>query len=113
MSLLDLGPDIVSVYPEVESTDDYGNRVMVPSESPVTVRGRWQASTSDEAADEGQQTNTFYRFICRDFPAGPYARVEFDGSDWDVVGDPKIHRGSAMTRHATVRLKERAPNGVS
>lgn len=109
MSLLDLGPDVVTVYAETEITDDYGNRVLVPSDSGVDVRGRCQPSTAEESAVLGQQTSTTYRFLCRDFPAGPYARVVFDGSDWDVVGEPKKHRGSALTRHSTVWLKERAP----
>lgn len=107
MSLLDVGPDVVTVYAEVESTDDYGNRILGPAENGVEVRGRWQPSSSDESADLGQQTFTAYRFLCRTFPAGPYGRVVFDGSDWDVVGDPKRHRGSALTSHVTVFLKER------
>lgn len=107
MSLLDNGPDTVTVYAEVEDTDDYGNRVLVPDDSGVTVRGRWQPGVAEESAAQGQETNTLYRFLCREFPAGPYALVTFDGSDWDVVGEPKQHRGSWATRHVTVLLKER------
>jgi hypothetical protein len=113
VSLLDLGPDVVTVYPEVESEDEYGNTVMVPSDEGVSVRGRWQPGTAEESAAEGQETSTTYRFLCRTFPAGPYARVTFDGSDWDVLGEPKHYRGSTLTGHYTVRLKERAVNGGS
>lgn len=108
MSLLDNGPDTITVYPEVESTDArYGNRILGPDDEGVTIRGRWQPGAAEESATQGQETTTLYRFLCREFPAGPYAKVTFDGSDWDVVGEPKQHRGSAATRHVTVLLKER------
>jgi hypothetical protein len=107
VSLLDNGPDTITVYAEAESTDDYRNRVLGPSGSGVIVRGRWQPGVAEESAAQGQETTTLYRFLCRDFPAGPYAKVTFDGADWDVVGEPKKHRGSAATRHTTVLLRER------
>jgi hypothetical protein len=115
VSLLDSGPDEVTVYPDVNAqtdeanveTDEYGNEIVVPESSGVTVRGRWQPSTAAESADLGQQTSTVYRFISRDFPAGPYARVEFDDAEWDVIAEPKRHRGSSTTRHVTTFLKER------
>jgi hypothetical protein len=105
--MLDNGPDTVVVHVEVETTDDYGNRIMAPEVSTTTVRGRWQPSSAEESADLGQQTNTVYRFLCRDFPGGPYASVEYDGIQWDVIAEPRRHRGSSTTRHVTVYLKER------
>lgn len=108
MSLLDNGPDEVTVYPDnVTTTDAYGNTIIGPSPTGVAVRGRWQPSTAEESAELGQQASTLYRFISRDFPAGPWARVEFDGSEWDVIARPKQHRGSTTTRHFTTFLKER------
>lgn len=107
MSMLDNGPDAVVVHVEAETTDDYGNRIMAPAASSVTVRGRWQPSSAEESADLGQQANTVYRFLCRDFPGGPYASVEYDNATWDVIAQPRVHRGSAATRHVTVYLKER------
>lgn len=109
VSLLDNGPDVVTVYPATVTTTDprYGNKITGPSPTGVTVRGRWQPSTAEESAELGQQTSTVYRFLTRDFPSGPYGRVSFDGSDWDIIGEPKKHRGSALTRHTTVFLKER------
>lgn len=108
MSLLDSGPDVITVYVEATGTDEYGNTVKSPNLAvPVTVRGRWQPSTFDEAATLGQEQDTVYRFISRDFPAGPYGRVDFDGDSWDVLGAPKRHRGSNATRHYTAYLKRR------
>lgn len=108
MSLLDSGPDVVTVYPDtLTTTDEYGNKIVGPAVAGVTVRGRWQPSTAAESADLGQEASTVYRFISRDFPAGPYARVEYDDTDWDVLAEPKRHRGSSTTRHVTTFLKER------
>lgn len=107
MSLLDNGPDVLTVYPEVETTDAYGNVVRVPSTVPVTVRGRVQPASSDELTALGLVTETVVRFISRSFPGGPWARVEFDGREWDVVGEPRVHRGSPRTAHKTVYLKAR------
>jgi hypothetical protein len=108
MSLLDNGPDEVTVYAEVETVDEYRNKILAPDlNNPVLVRGRWQPSTFDEAAQLGQEQDTVYRFVARDFPAGPYGRVDFDGASWDVLGAPKQHRGSTATRHYTAYLKRR------
>ena len=108
MSLLDTGPQTVTVYVEVETTDDYGNRIKAPNlATPLTVRGRWQSSTAEEASDLGQQQHTVFRFISRTFPAGPYGRVAFEGDDYDIVGDPRPRRGSATTQHFTTYLKRR------
>lgn len=106
MSLLDSNTTAV-VYPEVESTDEYGNTVMVPSATGVEVVGRLQPGTTDEQSDLGQVTETLYRFISRTFPGGPYAHVVVDGSTWEVVGSPKRRTGSPLTSHVTTMLKER------
>lgn len=108
VSLLDNGPDVLTVYTEVEARDAYGNVVRVPSDTPVTVRGRVQPSTSDELSALGFATETVVRFIARSFPGGPWARVEFEDREWDVVGEPRVHRGSPRTAHVTVYLKARS-----
>lgn len=108
MGLLDNGPDVVNVFVEVESTDAYGNVVMVPSDTPVTVRGRVQPSTSTESEELGQMVGTVYRFISRAFPANAYGECEFDGKRWDVLGSPREHRGSPATAHVTTYLKARS-----
>jgi hypothetical protein len=107
MSLLDFGTVVAEVYVEEESTDEYRNKVMVPAEDPIEVPGRLQPSTTNELAEEGQSTDTRYRFISRTFPGGPYARVVVDGETWDVDGTPKHHTGSALTEHYTTILVRR------
>lgn len=107
MSLLDTGPDEVQVYPEVKTTDSYGNTVWRASATPVPVSGRVQPSTSTESAELGQVVGETVRFVSRGFPAGPFARVEYDGRSWDVFGAPRRHGGSAATAHCTTYLRAR------
>jgi hypothetical protein len=109
MSLLDDGPDVVQLYPEVDGTDRYGNPIKVAAIKPVEIRGRVQPSTSTESAELGQMVGETVRFLSREFPAGAFARAEFDGRSWDVFGAPREHRGSPATRHFTTYLKARTP----
>jgi hypothetical protein len=108
MSLLDTGPDVVTVYPEVKTTDSYGNTVWKPSPTGTPVAGRVQPSTSTESAELGQTVGETVRFLSRDFPAGPFARVEWDDRSWDVLGAPREHRGSPRTAHYTTYLRARS-----
>lgn len=110
MSLLDTGPDLVEVYPEVDSVDDYGNPIKVASPTPVPVYGRVQPSTSTESFELGQVEAETVRFLSRTFPAGAFAKARHDGRDWDVVGSPRRHRGSPRTAHATTYLRARTPS---
>jgi hypothetical protein len=108
MSLLDGGPDILTVTPEVSTLDARRNRVRAPGVARVQVAGRLQPLSSDEDATEGQVVDSLYRFICRDFPGGPWSAVSGAGRDWDVVGEPAPRNGSERTRHVTVTLRARA-----
>jgi hypothetical protein len=112
MSLLDSGPDQLTVEAEVVRTDARRNRVRVPSGTPVTVQGRLQPFSSDETAVDGQEVLTLYRFICRSFPGGPWASVAGAGRDWDVVGEPAVRTGSSRVAHTTVTLRARTPRAV-
>ncbi|WP_181448642.1 phage head completion protein [Nonomuraea aridisoli] len=109
MSLLDGGPDEVLIYPEVVTLDERGNEVRVPAETPVPARGRVQPVASSEAAVAGQQVTTTYRFITRNAPLGAWARVVWDGREWDLAGEPQWSRGSLRTRHVTALLQARGP----
>jgi hypothetical protein len=111
MSLLDNGPDLVQVYPEIDTTDDYNNPIKAASNVPVPVAGRVQPSTSTESAELGQVEAEVVRFLSRDFPGGAFAKVSFDGRDWDVIGSPRRHRGSPRTAHTTTYLRARTAGG--
>lgn len=108
MSLVD-GPDEVAVYPEVLGVDSDGNRVRVPGDSPVAVRGRMTPLSAAESQALGQEVTTTYKFLCREFPAGAWARVTWGGRDWDVQGEPQPVAQSWVTAHFRVILRARTP----
>ena len=105
--------DLVTVYPEPAATgaaapvDVYGNPIQTPTGTGVPVRGVVQPSSSADMAIEGQVTGEFVRFICPAFPAGPWARVNWDGRDWDVYGTPVRQNAFRSLRHVTVTLRSR------
>lgn len=108
MSLLDGGPDAVEVFIEAEVTNEYGDKVMRPIDTPIVVRGRVQPSTAEESELLGQSLGTTYRFLSRTFPAGAFGQVSWDGKDWDIIGSPRFHNGSARTRHYTTYIRARS-----
>ncbi|MFF4607932.1 hypothetical protein ACFY12_34995 [Streptomyces sp. NPDC001339] len=105
--MLDTGPDTITVYPQEQTTDDRGNTVWRPSAVPVVVRCRVQPQDTDEPAVAGQATVATYRVIARDAPLGPWARVEWLGGVWDVVGEPRRYNGSPATRHIDALIRAR------
>lgn len=109
VSLLDDARDTLLVWPEVAGTDADGNPVFTPAADPVSVSGRMDPVTADEDATTGQAVITTYRFLSRTFPGGPFARVQWEGRTWDVVGEPQRRRGSEATRHVVVLLRSRDP----
>lgn len=112
MSLL--GRDVVLVWPEIEAIDGDGNPVRKLGPAPVQVRGIVQPISAEEAEALGQVVTTVYRLLCRSFPAGGFSRVEWDGREWDVVGEPARQRGVSMaTRNVSVLLRARGVESTS
>jgi hypothetical protein len=103
----------VTLTPETESTDEYGNVGRSASGTPVPVTCRVQPLTAAESVAIGQQVNTVYRLIAREWPAGAFAGVTWDGRDWDILGEPKRSRGGPATQHVTVLIRARKPEAVS
>lgn len=106
MSLLDGGPHEVTVWPEVETTDDDGNRVRAPSPTPFFVRTLVQPLGFTESAALGQDVTSTYYFNTRVFPGGAFARVSWAGRDWDVVGEPRRH---ARLGYVKIIIRARGP----
>lgn len=110
MSLLDRGAETLDVYPEVTTTDDLGNVIVGPAETPVRITASVQPVTSDELAASGQDLVTTYRLIARTAPVGAWARirwVNYGGSWWDVIGKPRRYGMSPRTAHIDAILRER------
>jgi hypothetical protein len=110
VSLLDGARDTVLIWPEIEVVDSYGTPKRVPGPLPYVVGGRVQPVSMADMPDD--QTATLYRFITRDLPGGTWARVEWDGREWDVIGEPRRSNGSDRTRHASIVIRARTPQGV-
>lgn len=104
VSLLDRGPEEITIYPAGPVLPD-GTRG--PEGAPVTMRCRIQPVTSAEDAAPGYLTTTTYRVIARTLPAGPWARVIWRGESWTVAGEPARRRGSPRTRHDTATIRRR------
>jgi hypothetical protein len=112
VTLLD-GPHTITLYPEADTTDDDGNPVRAADlNNPTTVVGRLVPAGTSEDDTDGQAVTTSYRFLCRSFPAGAWARVEAFGREWDVSGEPVRRAGSPATVHVTVLLRARGPEAV-
>ena len=78
MSLLDDPPDRITLYPQTDSTDTYGNNIECPSTEGVDVRchvSRPKHSINRDST-ERSQTNTLL-VIIRDAPAiGVWSRAK-------------------------------------
>jgi hypothetical protein len=117
MGLLDDQYSTVTLIPEIVAEDSQGNpgmRVPDPDlENRQTITGRVQSSSSVEPTADGQRVVTFHRLLCREFPAGAWARVIWEGREFDVDGEPIRHDDSDMTAHDTVALRARVPEAVA
>lgn len=106
MSLLD-GNEQVTIYPSVTVEDDLGNKLESAEGDPIELVAAVQPQTVIEDATAGQVAGEVRNLICRSFPAGPWARVHWDGRDWDVIGEPKRYGRSPRTAHDVVQIRTR------
>ena len=111
MRLIDSGPDVVLLYPEVVGADDDGNPVRVPSATPLpALNVQLHAMSADESAALGQADRELYYFnTSTALPAGAYATAQARGRLWDVVGAPQRQGRSERTAHTHVVLASRSP----
>lgn len=78
----------------------------------VTVIGRMHESTTDDitsvtaAGETGRGVLTIKRFTCASYPGDDLSQVIADGVLYNIVGEPKRHRGSRRTRRDVVTLKQ-------
>ncbi|MCK2237711.1 MULTISPECIES: hypothetical protein [unclassified Crossiella] len=107
MSVLDSGPETVTVYPAVEVVDEYGQAVRVPDLTrPVTVTDvHLHPVASAESADLGQVATARYRLIARAAPVGPWARVDWRGRSYDVVGEPATWHAPDHLAHVSALIQ--------
>lgn len=107
VSLLDSGPDSITVFPTVVVNDDDGNPALTSSDTGVIVLARVQPSSTVAFTTDGQLNLTIYTVIARYLPDCEFSKVEFDGDTYDVLGDVLKYRGSARTQHMTFQMQLR------
>jgi hypothetical protein len=82
--LLDRGRSVIQVYPEVEVVNARGERVRVPSETPVSVRVSMSRDRNASAELPGQVDVKIIRCVARTAPVGSWVRVVYAGEARDV-----------------------------
>jgi len=106
--LLDAGKDIIYVYPETKVTDRRGNIIRLPSETPVKVYATSSPDRSSIAELPGQIEVEIIKFVAREAPIASWARVVFDGREWDLASPPRHTAGvSKTTAHVSFTLRSR------
>lgn len=111
MSLLDSGPDSITLTPAVWGTDDDGNERWLPGTSSVTVWGTVEFQSSVTQATTGQQVRSQISFITRQLPTLPatksyrYAKAVWNGRNWHCNADPTFYRRGSATRHVSIILE--------
>lgn len=107
MTLLTRGREKVEIYPEVESVDERGEPIKIPSPTPVELRCIVHPITSNTALAQSRDRVANYRIVVRDAPFGKWARLVWRGRDWDIVGEPLYSNASRATRHVSVIIRAR------
>ena len=109
--LLDRGREIVLVYPEVLHVDNRGNRVRIPAEVPIKVRVTTSEDRSSDAELPGQVTVKIVRCLARKAPLTSWARIVYDGEEWDLAAPPRFTKGlSKATEHVEFTIRSRSYN---
>lgn len=107
MSLLDEPPELVSVYPAVETTDAYRNTVFAPSATPVPIWAHIQPLVGDERTSQGQEVENRYQLYAREAPLSAWAEVEWGGDRYDVVGAVRRFTWPPELAHVIATIRRR------
>lgn len=111
MSLLDSGPDSITITPAVWGADDDGNMRWLPGSTSYVVWGTVEFSSSTAQTVTGQQLRSLVTFITRALPTLPantswrYAEASWNGRTWHCNADPVFYRRGTATRHTSITLE--------
>ena len=112
-TLLNRGRATVEVFPEVEVVNARGTVKKVPSEEPVLVSVTISSDQSQVADLPGQIEVRVIRCVARSAPVGTWARVRFEGEEYDLTIPP--HRSPGASRasaHVAFTIRSRSNLGV-
>jgi hypothetical protein len=111
--LLDRGSETLLIYPEEEVVNSRGERVRVPSATPVSVRVSMSRDRNSTAELPGQVDVKVIRCVARTAPIGSWSRVVYNGEEWDVAAPPHFSEGvTKRTRNVTFALRSRNDVGA-
>ena len=106
--LLDRGNAVLDIYPEVETTNRRGDKMKIPSETPVKVRVSMSKDRNSTAELPGQVDVKIIRCVTRTAPVGTWSRIVYGGEDWDLAAPPHFSDGvSRATRNVTFTIRSR------
>ena len=106
--LLDKGREKMLIYPEVEVVNNRGDVVRVPAAVPVEVWVTTSAQRQGDAEIPGQVSIKSMRCITRTAPVGSWARIVFQGEEWDLAVPPRFTPGlSRATAHVEFIIRSR------
>lgn len=116
MSLLDRHhPEDIVIYHEETAVDSDGNIITRASVTGVPAKAVIQALSSSgtsgrraEQDNEGFESEENYRVRLPRWSAevmSGQAQIEWRGSRWSVVGEPKIYNGSRRTAHIDYSIR--------
>lgn len=95
--LLDRGTSTILVFPEVDVFNSRGDLLKVPSEVGIPVRVSMSKDRNASAELPGQVDVKVIKCIARAVPAGSWARVEYNGEEWDLAAPP--HFGNGVSKN--------------
>jgi hypothetical protein len=117
MSLLDSGNEMVTIYPEIQTTDRDGNTILKADfNNPITawvrIQPAAQSGTSARRAEqdnEGFETEEVYRLRFargHEFQPGIAAQLDrADGTRWSFIGYPLQYNGSSRTKRLEFTIR--------
>lgn len=106
--LLDRGRSRMLIYPEVLVINARGDRVRIPSETPVEIWVTTSAQRQGDGELAGQVSIKSIRCITRSAPVGSWARIVFEGEEWDLAAPPRFTPGlSRATQHVEFIIRSR------
>jgi hypothetical protein len=106
--LLDRGQGILTIYPQITVTNSRGDKMNVPSDVGYKLRVSMSRDRNASAELAGQVDVKMIRCLARSVPNGTWARVEYEGEEWDLVAPP--HHGvgaSKATRSVSFVIRSR------
>jgi|GEM_PF-2401002 len=106
--MLDHGPEVMLIYPEVLTHNARGDEVRIPSDTPVSVRVYATAQRQGDAEIAGQVSVKLLYIMTRKAPVGSWARLVFRGEEWDLASPPHFSVGlSRATQHVEFIIRSR------